>query len=521
MNINTAYKSLFAATLLGFATGTSAQETTGWTPAALELQKEQKLWFHSQNAAGAAFESLLNYSSLNIDYDRTNGDFKPAQKGDNITTLNVNAEGFINLGSAYVWGEFNFVHENVTDALFNASITDPYRGQPYYVADQGYASDWRNQYYNMRFRASTPVFWKRFTVGIDGTYKASLAAKQRDPRTDTRFYNLQLLPAIAVALGSHDRLGANMLYSSIKEESNMTKSNTYVDQTYYEMYGLGTASSGLGTGRTTNYYGNKWGFGVQYNHENNGWNILAEFFWNRCVENVDISFSTPKKDAMTNDKTIGGNLTIEKRGEKFTHRLSGSYSRRDIDGIQYLSQRDNTESYLGWVTLHADVRSTFKTDDIRAAYSLIKNRGNEYSWRADASVNFVNKDDQFILPNSTMDSKNIYANVDFKKNFIVTDDMDRRLLAEARLGMKKSTSGAYEYNGSYADYPTVTTLMPLEESYLLSDAWNIGWTMTYSQLVKKDAKVNGYVKSDFNYQDAKDFDFGDRSNFTLSLGANF
>ena len=41
MNINTAYKSLFAATLLGFATGTSAQETTGWTPAALELQKEQ------------------------------------------------------------------------------------------------------------------------------------------------------------------------------------------------------------------------------------------------------------------------------------------------------------------------------------------------------------------------------------------------------------------------------------------------------------------------------------------------
>ena len=32
--------------------------------------------------------------------------------------------------------------------------------------------------------------------------------------------------------------------------------------------------------------------------------------------------------------------------------------------------------------------------------------------------------------------------------------------------------------------------------------------MTYSQLVKKDAKVNVYVKIDFNYLDAKDFDFG-------------
>lgn len=521
MNINTAYKSLAAAALLGFSLSVSAQETKGWTPAALELQKERKLWFHSQNAAGAAFESLLNYSSLDINYDIAKGDFKPAQKGERINDLNVDAEGFINLGSAYVWGEFKFTHENVSDALFNASITDPYRGQPYYVTDEGYASDWRNQFYNMRFRASTPVFWKRFTVGIDGTYKASLAAKQRDPRTDTRFYNLQLMPAVAVALSDHDRIGANMLYASIKEESGMTKSNNYVDQTYYEMYGLGAASSGLGTGRTTNYYGDKWGLGIQYNHESNGWNLLAEFFWNRCVENVDISFSMPKKDAMTNDKTIGGNLTIEKRGETFTHRLQGSYSHRSIDGIQYLSQRDNTESYLGWVSLHADIRSTFKTDDIRAAYSLIRNRGNEYSWRADAEVSFVNKTDEFILPHSTMDSKNIYANADFKKNFVVGDDMENRLLAEVRVGLKKSTSGAYDYNGSYADYPTVTTLMPLEENYLLADAWNIGCSLTYSQLVKKDAKVNGYVKACFNYQDTKDFDFGDRTNFSVSVGANF
>lgn len=523
MNRNiSSYKSLLAVALMATSLNAAAQEPKGWTPAAIELQKESKLWLGTQNAAGAIFESRKNYSTLSIGYDNTSGDFKQAQKGDKVSNLNVYSDGFIDLGSALVWGEFKFTHENVKDALFNASITDPYRGQPYYVTDQGWASDWRNQHYHLRFRASTPVVWNRVAFGIDGTYKAILAAKQRDPRTDTRFFNLQLMPGVAVQLGDNDRIGANMLYASVKEESSMTKATTYVDQTYYEMYGLGAASSGLGTGRTTNYFGNKWGVAAQYNHEGNGWNLMAEFFWNRCVENVEISFTTPKKDAMTNDKNIGFNITGEKKTDNFTHRFSAGYTNRSIDGIQYLSQRDNTESYQGWVTLHSDVRSTYKTDDIHAKYAIIKNDGNEYSWRADVSLAMIDKNDEFILPSSTMKSENMYINASFKKNFKLHGDMDRRLLAEVKGGLKNAKdSGGYNYGGSYADYPTVTTLMPLETAYLLSDAWNAGCSLTYSQLVKANAKVNAYVKADFNYQKTSDYDFSHRSTVAVTVGANF
>lgn len=521
MNSKILYTPFLAIAMMNAAAPVAAQESKGWSPAALEMQKESKLWFGSQNAAGAVFESQKNYSTLRIGYDHSSGNFKPAQTGEKTGNLNIYSEGFVNLGSSLVWGEFDFTHENADDALFNASITDPYRGQPYYVVDDGLASDWRNQHYHLRFRASTPVVWKRFSFGIDGTYKASLSAKQRDPRTDTRYYNLRLMPGVVVALGDYNRIGANMIYSSIKEESSMTKSNDYVDQTYYEMYGLGVASSGLGTGRTTNYFGNKWGFGLQYNHEHDGWNILGEFFWNRCVENVEISFTTPKKDAMTNDKVIGGRFTIEKQGRLFKHILAAGYTHRSIDGIQYLSQRDNTENYQGWITLHSDIRSTYKTDNFHAKYSIIRSNDDEYSWRADASIDLVNKDDEFILPKSTMDSKNIYINVDFKKNIILKGDMNRRLLAEVRGGMKNATSGEYSYNGSYASYPTVTKLMPLEENYLMCDAWNAGASLTYSQLVKKDADVNAYVKLDYDYQKAQDFDFSKRTTFAVTLGANF
>ena len=77
--------------------------------------------------------------------------------------------------------------------------------------------------------------------GIEGTYQASLAAKQRDPRVDTRFYNLELKPGVTYAINPRHRVGANFIYASIKEDSRMSNSDSYTDQDYYELYGLGVA----------------------------------------------------------------------------------------------------------------------------------------------------------------------------------------------------------------------------------------------------------------------------------------
>ncbi len=84
-------------------------------------------------------------------------------------------------------GEHLILHKkNLTDAGYNASIADPFRGMPYYVADQ-HLSKWRNQYYDLKFRAATPLLGNHWALGLEGNYVATLAAKQRDPRVDTRF----------------------------------------------------------------------------------------------------------------------------------------------------------------------------------------------------------------------------------------------------------------------------------------------------------------------------------------------
>lgn len=111
---------------------------------------------------------------------------------------------------------------------------------PYYVADQ-HLSKWRNQYYDLKFRAATPLLGNHWALGLEGNYVATLAAKQRDPRVDTRFYTLGLTPGITYKLNNSHKFGASFKYSSIKEDSRMSNVNSYVDQDYYILYGLGTA----------------------------------------------------------------------------------------------------------------------------------------------------------------------------------------------------------------------------------------------------------------------------------------
>ncbi|MGP1477963.1 MAG: DUF6850 family outer membrane beta-barrel protein, partial [Phocaeicola sp.] len=148
MNSKYIYKVFMAGMLLSAPLTIMAQ---GFSPAALEWQKEQRLWLQSNNAAGMVFDDTRNYSDVVIGYRIKDGDYKRPQQGEKDKNLSISSEGFMNLQKVFVWGKFSFNHQNLQDAQYNASITDPFRGMPFYVADTN-KSKWRNQFYNMTFR---------------------------------------------------------------------------------------------------------------------------------------------------------------------------------------------------------------------------------------------------------------------------------------------------------------------------------------------------------------------------------
>ena len=491
------------------------------SPAAMEKLKEHNLWFQTKNAAGTVYDNTRQFSNIIVNYDMEDGDFKRPQQGEKDKTLSVSSEGFLDLKNAYVWGQFIFQHEDVKDASYNASITDPFRGMSYYTIDNYNDSKWRNQFYDLHFRASTPVINNWLTLGIDGTYKASIAAKQRDPSVDTRFYTLQLIPSATFAFNEKNRAGVHVGYASIKEDSYMNNTYTYLNQPYWTTYGLGVSTYGYGySGPTVNYFGHIWEAGVQYQHQDDVWNILLEGKYAKRVENAENSFSTPRKQFAAKDQKIDVIGTILREGEDYTHSLKAAWGYRHIDGIQYINERDNTEAQQGWIDLHHDIRSTYVTRSASLKYGIMKNRGDEYSWRVDASLAYVGQKDEYILPHSTKDSKNLFIDLEAKKNFKVGDKLNNRLLLAVGGGLRNAMSGSYQYGGTHEDYPSIT-MEAADEAYLTSDAWHVGGSLTYSQQLKEDKKMNIYLKAAMDYHKSKVDAFDKRTFASCTLGFNF
>ncbi len=516
MKIYSIYKSTAVAALMIISAPAVAQNNS---PAAQEVLKEKQLWFHSKNAAGTAFDETRTYSNVNVGYDIVSGNFKRPQQGEKDKTLNISSEGFVDLGNAFVWGEFSFKHQNLTDAGYNASIADPFRGMPYYVVDTN-LSNWRNQFYHLKFRAATPLLWNHVAFGMEGTYESSLSAKQRDVRTDTRCYKLELIPAVTYAINDQHRLGLAIEYTNTKEDPREDNVNIYYDQDYYTLYGLGMASHGIGSGYVLNYYGHRWGGSLEYNLNVDQWKLLIEGSYSKHVENVDNSFSVPRKLGAINDKVLAVNAELRYEGDALTHIFDGGWQKRDIDGIQYLNQRDNSSNHPSWVDLNHSIRSTYSTNTIHAHYGIMGNRGEEYDWRVDASLNYVSSDDEYILPKSTKDSKNLFIDLEAKKNFKVGDKLNNRLLVGVNGGLRNANDGKYEYHGTHQDYPTIA-MEAADEAYLTSDGWHVGGSLTYSQQLKENQKLNVFLKAAFDYHKSKADAFDKRSYASCTLGFNF
>lgn len=492
----------------------------GFTSSAFELLKERRLWFHSANAAGTVFDNRTNYSELTIGYDYIGGNFKRPQQGKTTTDIKVNCEGFMDLKTAYVWGEFSFDHRNEDEAGYNASITDPFRGMPYYIVDT-HQSDWRNQYYDMRFRAATPLYWNKVAFGVEGVYRASISAKQRDPRVDTRFFDLQVIPGVAWEFLPGQRVGANFQYEAIKEDSQMELAYAQGYQDYYVMYGLGVAVFNHGSGRDTNYHGHRFGGGLQYNYSADGIDLMVEGNYSRKVENVDAGYSSPRKDASVDEHLLTLGVNAQFTGEHLSHFVKAGYYNRDIKGIQYLSEYDNSGNFNGWMDIFRSVRSKYKTRIADAEYSIMRNRADEYVWRVDAGVKYTKLDDRYLLPECLKNSENLYMHLDAKYNFVIGRELRRRLLVNIGGGYNANLSGKYTYTAPNPEYLTVTEVETGDENYLTSKWYNVGASATYSQQISRTQKMNAFAKAEFNYVKTSSYNFNHRSYMAVTIGVNF
>ena len=490
------------------------------TPAAYEQMKQKSQWQKSANAAGLLLDNPITYSETGVFYNSYKGNFHRPQEGESGSNLNFNSEGAVFVNKIYAWGKFDYTRTTIKDANFNASIIDPFRGMPYMVADTN-RSEWRNQAYEMQMKVTTPILSDKLYFGLDAGYKAISGAKQRDPRTENYYYLFQIKPGVVYTVNDKHHVGANFDYFSLKEESSMSKVNTYVDQEYYEMYGLGTSVQRIGTGRTTDYVGNSVGGGFQYNYQG-PINLLFSTDYAYKVEDVKLGFSDASDNSGVKDKIWNAKLQAYTTKNNLTHYLKLDFTDRKIDGIEAITEYDNTAGQNGYVTLLKDVRSKYDTQTMTVDYDVTIDRDAEYDWKLGAGAKYIKKDDVYLNPHSIKNSENIAFQVRAKKNIVLSQNtLQRRLLIGADYSFNNNISGKYEYNGSHPDYIVVKKFEQIDSDYLNSDFWSLGATATYSQRIKEDQLANLFVKAEYRYTDASGSIFGNRQNIQISIGLNF
>lgn len=518
MKNNNYYKNIACLWIAAVAAGSAtmqAQEVEN-SPAAFERMKTESLWSQSSNAGGILLDNPIQYSIFDASYHLYGGNFHRPQQGEKGNSLHFSAEGGVAVKKLYVWGNFEYRRENVKEANFNASIIDPYRGMPYYTADLN-PSDWNNQFYNMQFKTVLPLN-SSVSVGLDGTYKVAQAAKQRDPRTLNRFYSLDLKPGVVFYPVAAHRFGLNLEYCNLKENASPSLENTGDYQTYYELYGLGTAIENIGTGKVVNYVGDKVGGNLQYNYRKNALNFLLSGGYSYRVEQAEFSFTTPEKFGTAKEKEWNVKALLDWQGNKFSHYLQSIYTHSGIDGIQYVKRNTTGQ---GWQILHSYVRSTYQTDAVSVDYSLTANRGKEYKWKIGAGVYYLKKSDEYLLPRSVKNAENLLFSVNAKALVFSSDKLSRRLLIGVKTGYSHNLSGTYVYTGNHADYKIVTAMEQNDLNYLISDFYFLSGNVTYSQKIKEKDKANLYLKGYFNHLKANDFGFNSRNFLQISVGCNY
>lgn len=488
------------------------------SPANVTVNEYRRLWQNKGTAAALLLDTTLLYSSLYIGQHAYSGDYRRPQQPRSGSDQTIATQGNLKLGDFFVEGGFNYNREKLKDVNFNVSLIDPFRGMPYLVADTN-SSDWNNQHYSLNFTVTSPRYYNRWTFGIEGRYKASSGAKQRDIRADNYVYDFYLSPSIMYHRGNH-HIGTSFIYQDRKEESSQSLVNVYVNQEYYSLLGLGHAIAALGGGGTYNYENDSRGLGLHYEYSGAVRAIFSGYYkWE--AEDVKSSFSSPMAVGTVLRKILSVNTSFLKENDYHMQRLDGSFLRRKMKGIEYVLKRVNQENNNYWDMLSKDVRSIYNTTVGEVKYTYLNKRGMGYKWKFDGGIQYQKTDDLYIIPGSYKKTEAISYQLAAARQLRLSSDKEQELMLGIEAFYRQHLNADYEYKGNFPLYPTVNQLMAEDIAWFKTNAFMLHVPIRYSRRVKKYSKQFVYIQADGRLIKPSGKVFKDRKEYQLTLGVNF
>ena len=517
----------FALTLLS---NVALAQTKGSSLQSIERKKMESLWFsNTDNAAGAQLDQIDYYSQLYVNYNATNGDFKRTQLGQDNNGYGFSTDGggvMDNLKGMFLWGYFDYSREKVRDAAFNASLIDPLRGMPFYIADEN-LSNWINQSYKLGMKGASPVLADHWVIGLGLDYENAQGAKQMDPRPNVLMSKFVVTPSLLFKAGNH-AVGANFSYSSRREDGTAANSVSIKTQPVWEVVAPGFFSTGeIGCGTLSglrDYNAIMLGGGLQYSFAGESFTLLLAAKYSFAAEDVNNNYTAPKKIGTTRENIWDASANLKwQMNEHNTLFAKAQYYDRSLDGIEYVQVWDSSHEVSQWVVISKSVRSNFSTQQMNLSLDYMNHDGgNAYSWLAGVDMNYEKLEDIYYLPLSEQKVENVNFTLKLKKNFSFGENM---ILVGVNGGLKSNLDGLHTYTGNNAASKIYTDMVLRDYHYLINDAYRLGGELSYTRKGVVGDSSSLFVAATFDYHKATscpvEYPFGSRKWLVVKAGLTF
>lgn len=231
------FKILF---LLGLSTFMAAQEADSlalFDKITYQYAQENTLVdLYYYNPANKPDYSALSFAEVKLAYQNADKESYLLQKGSGVEGLFIEASSYKKLKkNITVWGTADYSNFRIKELKWNENI-DFSRIGPYVTADSVGGTMHVENYHFQGGIAKTIARWK---VGLEGSYRAKMAFRARDPRAQNTSSDLQIKLGLSYSLYQDFSLGAFAQFNKYTQNSSVSFASEVSWPIIYHLTGLG------------------------------------------------------------------------------------------------------------------------------------------------------------------------------------------------------------------------------------------------------------------------------------------
>lgn len=345
---------------------------------------------------------LLNTDSVSLgnsslSYFKQNSAFRDVYTPSVSEGFKIDSKRYVSVNDWKFYGQFSFSKYQDRGSRFTA-LADPYRDNPYKIADSVTNASWNKQHYLLEARILTPEITRNIRSGLGIKYEVLNGARQIDPRPSDKLINLELTPQLIYSLKQWD-MGVYGYYNRFREDLNISLENNQLPKNIYKMLGLGEYLYNgpviLSGGLSRFYEGNTYGAGLSVSNKisSSGFIQLSGHIKTTGEQATD-GISVPFNAGHHRSDEKGGTLTYEITISQARHMLSLEASRLKSENTEFIQFLNDVT--LQYEVLHSAVMHEQTNNRAALDYSvLLINRNQSVSWNFGLNAAFQHRNEVY------------------------------------------------------------------------------------------------------------------------------